>query len=471
MKGNDSGKNRYLLKNTAIFAVGNFASKFISFFLIPLYTNCMVASEYGTADLLYTICNFLIPLFTLNIVEAILMFSLDKNANEKKIARIACTMIVPLVVAGALSIPILMSIDGYRNYAIYFYLYMVSNAVSQIFLIVLKGQEKLKQFTIGNILHSVLIAIFSLVFLLWFKMGVSGYFLAYIVSNIIVAVYALLMSRAIPNAREALFDKILFKKMVKYSAVLIPTTFMWWIMNFLDRVMITSMVNAAESGIYAVSYKIPTILSSVSSVFMQAWLFSAVKNNNSEDNARYSNKIFNMLLGILVGTSIILVVFVKEFFKVYVAPEYYEAWTYVPYLMVGHIFLTLSTFISTSYNVNKDSKGFLCSASVGAIVNLILNASLIPIWGASGAAIATTVSYVCVFVYRIFDTKKYLVIEIGPKFYISILLVIVASIALILEHPFDIAIGLVMLIVFIIMNRKIVRATFGPIKKLLRRFF
>lgn len=471
MSGNDKGRNKYLLKNTAIFAVGNFASKFISFFLVPLYTNCMVASEYGTADLLYTLCNFLIPLFTLNIVEAILMFSLDKNTNEKKIARIACTMIMPLIVAGALSIPIMISMDGYRNYALYFYAYMVTNAISQIFLITLKGQEKLKKFTVGNILHSVLIAIFSSIFLLWLKMGVGGYFLAYIVSNSIVAIYALIMSRALSNARDASFDKVLFKKMVKYSAVLIPTTFMWWIMNFLDRVMITGMINAAESGIYAVSYKIPTILSSVSSVFMQAWLFSAVKNSKTEDHTRYSNKIFNMLLGVLVGTSIILVMLVKEFFRIYVAPEYYEAWKYVPYLMVGHIFLTLSTFISTSYNVNKDSKGFLYSASIGAVVNLVLNAIMIPVLGASGAAIATTISYVCVFVYRIFDTKKYLVIKLTPRFYISIILVLATSIALVFSHPFDIIIGFIMLALFIVMNRKTIRAAFGPIKRLFKRFF
>ena len=277
MSSIDKSRNKYLFKNTIIFAIGNIATKFINLFLVPLYTNCLIASEYGTADLLYTLCNFLIPLLTLNIAEAVLMFSLYKNANDKKITRIATTMLIPLVIIGAVSIPILKSLNEFSDYHLYFYAYLVTSAISQIYLVVLKGQEKLKEFTLGNVLHTALILIFSLVFLVWLKIGIGGYFLAYILANVLVSIYAIIASKTLFNLKGSKFDKKLFKKMVKYSAVLIPTTFMWWIMNFLDRAMIMGMMDASASGVYAVSYKIPTILSSVSSIFMQAWLFSAVK--------------------------------------------------------------------------------------------------------------------------------------------------------------------------------------------------
>lgn len=466
MNSQDKERNKYLLKNTAIFAVGNFASKLISFFLIPLYTNCMVASEYGTADLLYTLSGFLVPLFTLNIVEAVLMFSLDKKTSEKKIVRIACTMLIPLIIFGLISIPILKAIDVYQDYAVYFYLYMISSATSQLFLIMLKGQEKLKKYTLGSVLQTVLIMLFNLVFLLWLKMGASGYFLAYILANLVVLIYAFFASGALQYLKDSVFDKKLFRRMAKYSAVLIPTTFMWWIMTFLDRVMIAGMMGMADSGIYAVSYKMPTILSSVSSIFMQAWLFSAVRNNSSKENTRYSNKIFNMLASVLVGVSIVLLIFVKQIFGFYVAPEYFMAWEYVPFLMVGHVFLTLSTFISTSYNVHKDSKGFLFSAMTGAITNLVLNAILIPLIGVYGAAIATTVSYIAVFIYRIIDTRKYIVVSVTPKFALSISLVIVASIAPFLVWPVDIIVGAIALAIFVFFNRKSITA----IVSMLRRF-
>ena len=468
----DKEKNKYLLKNTAIFAVGNFASKFISFFLVPLYTNCMIATEYGSADLLYTLCNFLIPLFTLNITEAVLRFSLDKDVDRKKIIHIATKMLVPLILFGTILIPILNLFDGFGRYAFYFYGYMVTTATCQIFLIALKGQEKLKKYSLGNVLHTLLIAGLNILFLPCLKMGVEGYFLAYIISNVLIAIYAIWNCGAVKSVRESNFDKKLFKSMIRYSVILIPTTFMWWIMNFLDRVMISGMINVSESGIYAVSYKIPTILSSVSSIFMQAWLFSAIKNNGTEDNEKYSNKIFKMLSFILIATSLLLLILIRPIFGIYVAPEYYVAWEYVPSLMVGHIFLTLSTFLSTSYNVGKDSGGFLRSASIGAAVNLVLNAILIPLIGVQGAAVATTISYITVFIYRLFDTRKYLKIAFTSKMFLSSMTVLMVSVALFLPVPASYIVEAVSVIIFAVLNYKEFRTVFsstvGAVKKLIR---
>lgn len=462
-------RNKYLLKNTAVFAIGNFASKFISFFLVPLYTNALIAAEYGTADLLYTLCNFLVPLFTLNIVEGVLRFSLDKYANEKNIVRVACQMLIPLMVIGLISVPIVSLFDNFRDYVWHFYAYMISVGVSNIFLIILKGQEKLKEYAFGNVLHTILITALNLIFLLWLKMGISGYFLAYIIANILTAAYALWKANIANLLRGTSFDKSLFKKMASYSVVLIPTSFMWWIMNFLDRAMITGMVGPADSGIYAISYKLPSILTTVSSVFMQAWLFSAVKNKDDEDNTEYTNRIFNALSFVIIGVSLLMVVFTKQIFSVYVAPEYYVAWECVPCLMVGHIFLTLSTFISTSYNVNKDSRGFLKSASIGAVVNLVLNAILIPLLGMQGAAIATTISYMSVFTYRLINTRKYVKIQLTPRFLLSVFSILPVCIAIYADGWVVSVISGICLICFAIINYQYFMKTFGAIRVILER--
>ena len=74
--------------------------------------------------------------------------------------------------------------------------------------------------------------------------------------------------------------------------------------------------------------------------------------------------------------------------------------------------------MSTFYTVNKDSKGFLFSGSAGALINIILNALLIPLMGVHGEAFVTCVSYICVFFYRIRDTRKYMKIEVFRMPYI-----------------------------------------------------
>lgn len=417
---NKREKNKYLIKNTIIFAIGNFATKIISFLLVPLYTNVMTTSEYGVVDLLYTVATFLVPLFTFNIIESVLRFSLDKDKNQNKIISIATVICLFTIIVSIITIPILSLFKDYKNYSILFYIYLVTFSISQILLVNFKGKEQLKLYSLGNFLYTLFVAIFNIIFLLGFDMGVGGYFIAYIISNILVSIYGIVFGKVIPDLRKFDFDKKLFKEMIKYSVVLIPTSFMWWIMNFIDRIMITKYLGSAENGIYAVSYKIPTILSVLASIFTQAWLFSAIKEKDSDDNESYTNNVFRFLsFGIIVSADFLLLI-IKPFFKIYVANDYYVAWKYVPFLMMGYIFLTLSTFISTSYNVNKDSKGLLYSALVGAICNLVLNIILIPIIGVYGAALATTISYITVFVFRVFNTRKYVKIKVDFKYIYSI---------------------------------------------------
>ena len=65
-------KYKSLLKDTAIFAVGNMGSKMILFLLVPLYTNCLTKEEYGISELVFTLAQLLTPFFTVAIHEAIL---------------------------------------------------------------------------------------------------------------------------------------------------------------------------------------------------------------------------------------------------------------------------------------------------------------------------------------------------------------------------------------------------------------
>ena len=69
-------------KNVALITLGNFASKIMSFFLIPLYTAVLTTAEYGTADLMTTTINLLSPFFTLLISESVMRFALEQGKDE-----------------------------------------------------------------------------------------------------------------------------------------------------------------------------------------------------------------------------------------------------------------------------------------------------------------------------------------------------------------------------------------------------
>ena len=447
-------RRKRLIKNTTIFAISNISTKLIVFLLLPIYTWKLSTSEYGIVDLLFTISNFIYPLLTLNIVESIFRFSMDKNIDNNKIVYngLICNMIC--ILFGLVIFPVLSIFKEYSDYAVLFYTYIISLSMNQTLLAFLKGQEKLKLFAIGNIINTILVAVLNIIFLVGLNMSIDGYFLAYIISNIITITYSIIFGKIKISFDKKNYDKKLFKEMLKYSLVLLPTSFMWWIINSSDRVMIASWIGDGSNGIYAVAYKLPSMLTMIATIFNQAWLFTAINEKNSNDYEKYSNNIFNKLLLLLCISLILLLLIIKPLFSIYVAKDYYDAWKYVPFLGFGYIFMTLSTFISSSYNAHKDSKGFLFSAITGAITNIILNIIFIPIFGLYGAALATLLSYVSVFLYRIIDTRKYVKTILNRRHVITLLILLLAAGATYLNIQIQIIIHIISIILVIIVFKE-----------------
>ena len=348
-------RNKYLLKNTVIFSIGNFGTKIISFFLVPLYTNILTTREYGTVDLIYTIGMVLVPLLTLNIGESIMRFALDKDADCDKIMSTGITILIFGAIIGLLILPIANLFESVSNYSIYIYLYTLTLAFSQIFLCYLRGKEFLLKYSIGNIIQSLTIAIFNIIFLIGMKKGIEGYLMAYILANVCTGLYGFWAGKVNLVIKKYSIDIELSKNMIKYSVVLIPNSFMWWIMNSSDRMMVSAMISVTANGVYAVAYKIPTLLSTITTIFNQAWSYSAIREDESEDKEEYNNRVYENLVTIVIVVATGLLMIMKPFLSVYVGKEYYTAWHYVPYLIVGFVFMTLGSFIATSYTVHKDS--------------------------------------------------------------------------------------------------------------------
>lgn len=410
-----NNRNSYLIKNTIIFTIGNLGSKFITFFLIPLYTNALTTSEYGVVDLIATVGTVAIPLLTLNICESVMRFALDRNTDKKQITKIGTYILLIGAIIGIGIIPLCIFFDKISNYSIYVYLYVITLAASQLYLCDLRGKELLIHYAIGNILHTFLIATFNIIYLIIFKQGIEGYLSAFILSNSITAVYAIVVGKSYTSFTSCGVDKHLLKNMIKYSVVLIPNSFMWWIMNSLDRIMVSSMVGIAANGIYAVSYKLPTLVSTLTGIFNQAWSYSAIREEGAKDECEYNNIIFRKLTGMVMLIGIGLILLSKPFLRFYVTKEFFCAWKYIPFLTIGFVYLTLGTFVATSYTVHKDSFGYLFSGMFGAIFNIILNFILIPSIEVYGAAIATCISYILVFIFRIIHTRKYIKYNIINK--------------------------------------------------------
>lgn len=156
----------------------------------------------------------------------------------------------------------------------------------------------------------------------------------------------------------------------------------------------------------AVACKIPTLISLVSGIFLEAWHFSAISEAGKErgEQARFFSQIWSAFLAVMFLAGSVIIAFSQWEIRLLSDPSYHEAWRYIPMLSAAMIFSAFVTFMGSVYVVEKRSLLSFWTAMAGAGLNLLLNALLIPSdmadMGVQGAAIATMLSYLVVFLLR-----------------------------------------------------------------------
>ena len=101
-----NSRSKYLLKNTVIFALGNFSTKLIAFFLVPFYTYVLTTEEYGVINLIFTLATLIGPFLMVNLQDAVRRFALESNADHKAILSIEWGVIIVGHLFGLLLIPL-----------------------------------------------------------------------------------------------------------------------------------------------------------------------------------------------------------------------------------------------------------------------------------------------------------------------------------------------------------------------------
>ena len=87
-------KYQYLVKNIGILTLSNFSSKILVFLLVPLYTSVLSTTEYGIFDLVSSTVQLLMPIFTANIMGAVMRFIMDSSIEKDYVVEIGVKYIM-----------------------------------------------------------------------------------------------------------------------------------------------------------------------------------------------------------------------------------------------------------------------------------------------------------------------------------------------------------------------------------------
>ncbi len=407
---------KYLLKNIGLLTISQFGTKFLSFFLVPLYTSFLTTTEYGIYDVINTTISLLIPICTLNIMQSVMRFSLEKNSDKTAIFSIG----IKIYAIGFFIVSLFTMINKQFNfipiiseYAVYFVLIFICFSLQELLVNFARGLNNVLVISISGILNTCLTVFFNILFLVVLNLSLVGYFLACILGTIGTIIYLAVQLKVWQYLRFSFKNLTLKQEMLAYSIPLILNSIAWWINNASDRYIIIMLCGIASNGIYSVAYKIPNILNIFQTIFNQAWVLSTVDNYDKDDTNGFFSNTYNVYNFGMVALCSLLIISTKVLAHFLYAKDFYNAWIYVPFLSIAIIFGAMSGHIGGIFSAVKNSKIFSYTTTVGAILNLVLNYILVTRFGAIGAAIATTISYYVVWLTRLFFVKKYITLKIN----------------------------------------------------------
>ena len=415
----ENNKRRYkdLTKNTLLFAISSFGTKLLSFLLVPLYTNILTTSEYGTADLLYTTTTLLIVLFTINISDGVLIFAMDKKYSPTEVLSFGLRVLLVgwgiLCVLASLGFAVGV-FDWPPYYYIFVIFFFIISALYQTLSNYLRAIDRVRDVAVAGIVSSIAYLFCNILFLLIIKIGLNGYLFSTIIGPLAGTVYCIAAGRiSITNIVRQHISKEQSKTVLKYCIPLIFNSVALWINSCLDRYFVTYFCGVDQNGIYSVASKIPVILSTVYTIFSQAWTLSAVKEFDPEDKDGFFSKTYEVYNAAMLIACSGLILINIPLAKILYAKEFFVAWKYSSVLLLGIFFNSLTAFLGSIFSATKNSNILATTTVVSAVVNTVLNILLIPRFGVQGAAIATAVALASMWIIRMIKLKHLIRIKIN----------------------------------------------------------
>lgn len=260
---------------------------------------------------------------------------------------------------------------------------------------VFQGLHRLKYHFMINFLEYGLKLLF--VFLLFIYSAnvlnvIYSFNLAFLLTSVIglVLLFLKFYKRRQPSKKK--FEK----KILKYSFPLFLINLGFIVMTELDTTMLGFLSTDTEVGVFSVAKQVVTNLPHISLAIATGTMPIFAKLNNSNRRKlrktfykllKYNTAIFGVItLGILtLGWYFIPLIF---------GADYSKSTTILilltPYMLLSSYSVFLSSLLDYQGLANKRA----ANLSIAAVLNLALNLLLIPSYGAGGAAVATSASYI-----------------------------------------------------------------------------
>jgi len=402
-----------LVKTFFIYLSTGILNKAIPFLLLPIITKYLTPQEYGIYGMYQVVLSFLVPFVGMS-----LQTNITRNffkVSKEKIAQIITSVVLILHINVFVSLLIVFLITlvfhnpfGIPDKIVYIMpIIIYVQTINTFNLTILRNKEKALQYGIIEIILTILNLTTVLILLLVFKQGWFSLVYGVLFAHLILSVYSIryfIKVYAIKiNSRHS------FKDIYSISLPLIFHNIGGSIIFISDRIFIQQMSGLDDVGIYMIGSQfgmITMIIINTIATTINPWLFRSLANNRNIKKEILLLMIGYLMIGIAIWVMSLVI------FPYMVDEKYSDAKQVILWVSLGYSIRGWYQIFHTIIVHEGKTKIFMYVTMIVGIINLGLNYILININGMVGAAQATLIAFVSMFVMTAYYANKYSKINI-----------------------------------------------------------
>lgn len=387
------------LKHSQNYFLGQIITTGLAFLSIPIFTRLFTREDYGIVNVYNAYLAIIIIVLSANAHSSVSRYYFEKKEdfNEFLGTTLFLTGIIFLFVTSAYlllynHIESVMNLPGLLPL-----LLILSSCVvllNTIYLQIIQAQKRSLESATINVLKGVLTLGLAIILVLSLE---KDRYLGKIYATLIIGfIFSLYIFYRILKGTKLAFKKYHVKYILFYSIPLIPYALGSIILATFDRIMINDLVDASSAGIYSLGYNIALLVSMVISATQAALLPDFFDFLNKKQYSRL-DALVGKVFSIITFSAFGLILFAKEIVQILADVKFHEALTIVPIVIIGYVFFGMFTVYGRYISYTKKTIYSSLIMVVSGLVNIILNALLIPQYGYVVAAYTTVVSYFVLF--------------------------------------------------------------------------
>lgn len=448
-----------VIKTTVIYFIGNFASKLLSFVLLPLYTTYLTSADYGSVDIIMSSLPLIAPIFTMQVTESVFRFLMTNNTDEDRKKTITNALGIFIFGISIFTILYFIFILKFNfSYSTLFVIYFFITYFGMFLQQVLRGLQRTIEYAITGIISTVVQVTLNIFLIVKVGLGGEALLISSVMGSLVIAVFIIIRTKIwrYIDIKKLTMNEV--RNQLAFGIPLIPNQIAWWAIGLLGKYVLLYYHGIADNGILAVANKFPNLITIVNSIFLTAWTENVIREYDSKDRDEFFTTGLVSFTIFTISLASILLPAIKIYNVLIINGEFIDAWKFVPVLIIGSSFNSIAAFLGTIYTASMKTKQAFATTIVSAISNLIMSLILIPALSIWGVVISNMVSFAVLYLVRIKSIKNIINLKIDfLKLIPSLVLLIISIFAYYtLSIYYQILMVVVLGIITLYLNRKIV---------------